>query len=96
VEGKGKNIAIEWRWAHARADRFPEFAADLMRLTAAVIVATRNPAAAAAQRATKTIPIVMVVVTDPVRLGFVASLAQPATARGLVNRAPGIGYLQET
>src|SRR5262245_50441367 len=73
----GKNIAIEWRWAHARAERFPELAAELVQLKVGVIVAANNPAVAAAQTATKTIPIVMVIATDPVRLGFVASLARP-------------------
>lgn len=53
----GKNITIEWRWAHTRAERFPELAADLVRLKVDVIVATNNPAAAAAHKATRTIPI---------------------------------------
>ena len=75
---EGKNIAIEWRWAQTRAERFPELAAELVRLKVEVIIATNNPAVVAAQEATKTIPIVMVIVTDPVRLGFVASLARPA------------------
>jgi putative ABC transport system substrate-binding protein len=66
---EGKNIAIEWRRAHARAERFPELAADLVRLKVVVIVAANNPAVAAAQRATTTIPIVMILATDPVRLG---------------------------
>jgi putative ABC transport system substrate-binding protein len=78
----GKNIAIEWRWAHGGAERFPELAAELVRLKVEVIVAASNPAVAAAQKATKTIPIVMVFPTDPVGLGFVASLARPeATSR---------------
>jgi putative ABC transport system substrate-binding protein len=88
---EGKNIAIEWRWADARAERFPELAAELVRLKVEVIVATNNPAVAAAQKATKTIPIVMVLVTDPVGLGFVASLAQPAgNITGLTLQAPEI------
>jgi putative tryptophan/tyrosine transport system substrate-binding protein len=85
---EGKNIAIEWRW-DARAERFPELAAELVRLKVDVIVATNNPAVAAAQKATKTIPIVMVIVTDPVRLGFVDSLARPAgNITGLTIQAP--------
>jgi putative ABC transport system substrate-binding protein len=88
---EGKNIAIEWRWAHARAERFPDLAAELVRRQVDVIVATNNPAVAAAQAATKTIPIVMVVVTDPVRLGFVASLARPGgNITGLTIQAPDI------
>lgn len=86
---EGKNIAIEWRWAHARGERFPELAAELVRLNIQVIVATNNPAVAAAQQATQTIPIVMVIVTDPVRLGFVASLARPGgNITGLTIQAP--------
>jgi putative tryptophan/tyrosine transport system substrate-binding protein len=73
----GKNIDVEWRWSHGRAELFPELAAELVRLKVDVIVATNNPAVAAAKKATKTIPIVMVIATDPVRLGFVASLARP-------------------
>ena len=86
---EGKNIAIEWRRVYARAERFPELAAELVRLKVDVIVATNNPAVAAAQKATKTIPIVMVLVTDPVRLGFVASLARPAgNITGLTIQSP--------
>jgi len=60
-----------------------------VRLKVDVIVATNNPAVAAAQKATKTIPIVMVIVTDPVRLGFVASLARPSgNITGLSIQAP--------
>ena len=86
---EGKNIVIEWRWAHASAERFPELATELVRLKAEVIVAANNPAVAAAQDATKTIPIVMVIVTDPVRLGFVTSLARPAgNITGLTIQSP--------
>jgi ABC-type uncharacterized transport system substrate-binding protein len=74
---EGKNIVIEWRGTQARSERLPELAADLVRLKVEVIVATNNPAVAAAQKATMTIPIVMVLATDPVRLGFVTSLARP-------------------
>jgi putative ABC transport system substrate-binding protein len=86
---EGKNIAIEWRRAHARAERFPELAAELVRLDVEVIVAANNPAVAAAQKATTTIPIVMVLATDPVRLGFVTSLARPAgNITGLTMQTP--------
>jgi ABC-type uncharacterized transport system substrate-binding protein len=88
---EGKNLAIEWRGTQARAERFPELAADLVRLKVEVIVATNNPAVAAAQKATTTIPIVMVLATDPVRLGFVASLARPAgNITGLTMQTPDI------
>ena len=86
---EGKNIAIEWRWGHARAERFPELAAELVALKVEVIVATNNPAVAAAQKATTTIPIVMVIATDPVRLGFVTSLARPSgNITGLTIQTP--------
>jgi putative ABC transport system substrate-binding protein len=86
---EGKNIAIEWRGADGRSEQFPEVAAELVRLKVDVIVATNNPAVAAAQRATTTIPIVMVIATDPVRLGFVTSLARPAAnITGLTIQTP--------
>ena len=74
---EGKNIVSEWRWAGANVTRFPELAAELVRLNVDVIVADNNPAIAATQKATKLIPIVMAVATDPVGLGFVSSLARP-------------------
>ena len=86
---EGRNIAIEWRWAGESAERFPELAAELVRLKVEVIVATNNPAVAAAQKATTTIPVVMVLATDPVRLGFVASLARPGgNITGLTIQTP--------
>ena len=74
---EGQNLVIEWRPSLGRAERFPELAADLARLKVDVIVASDNPAIAAARQATSTIPIVMVTATDPVGTGFVASLARP-------------------
>ena len=74
---EGQNIVIEWRAARGRAERFPELAAELARLKVDVIVAGDNPAIAAAQKATKTIPIVMVLAQDPVASGFARSLARP-------------------
>ena len=72
----GKNVVIEYRWAEGRPERFAEMAADLVRNRADVIVASSQGPALAASRATKTIPIVMVNVTDPVGMGLVASLAR--------------------
>src|SRR5215510_10316795 len=74
---EGQNIAFEWRLSGGRAERFPDLAADLVRLKVDVIVASDNPAIAAAQKATKTIPIVMVGSMDPVTSGFAESLARP-------------------
>ena len=67
---EGQNMAFEWRISGGKAERFPELAAELARLKVDVIVATDNPAIAAAQKATKAIPIVMVVSMDPVTSGF--------------------------
>lgn len=74
---EGQNVASEYRWAEGRDERLPALAADLVRLKMDVIVAGNNSAAQAAQRATRTIPIVMAIVTDPVGLGLVASLSRP-------------------
>jgi putative ABC transport system substrate-binding protein len=74
---EGQNIVIEWRWARGDVRRFPDLAADLVRLKVDIIVATVNHAIQAARVASETIPIVMVVPSDPVGLGFVDSLARP-------------------
>jgi len=74
---EGKNIIIEPRFAEGKFDRFPRFAAELVRLKVDVIVTLSSPAARAAKKATTTIPIVMLAGGDPVRRGLVASLARP-------------------
>jgi putative ABC transport system substrate-binding protein len=73
----GRNVGIEYRWAEGRQDRYPELAAELVRLQPDVIVTWGTPAATAAKRATQTIPIVMAAAADPVGSGLVASLARP-------------------
>jgi putative ABC transport system substrate-binding protein len=74
---EGQNIAMEYRFADGRPERLPGLAAELARLKVAIIV-TPNPAGAqAAKQATRTIPIVMLAVVDPVGSGLVASLARP-------------------
>jgi putative ABC transport system substrate-binding protein len=74
---EGQNIAIEWRSSQGKIERFPDFAAEMVRLKVDVIVAGSSSAIQAARQATRMIPIVMVFSPDPVGLGLVASLARP-------------------
>src|SRR5437899_1007873 len=65
---EGRNVAIEWRYADGRAERFQELADELVQLRVDIIVAANQPGVHAAQKATTTIPIVMVLLAqDPVR-----------------------------
>ena len=73
---EGQNIAIEWRHSEGRVERLPAVATELVRLKVDVIVTGGTPALLAAKDATNTIPIV-ICLGDPVREGFVASLARP-------------------
>jgi len=89
---QGKNIAIEYRYAEGKIDRLPGMARELVRLKVDVIVVDGATATRAAKDATKVIPIVMSNSSDPVVLGFVASLARPGgNITGLTNLAPEIG-----
>ena len=74
---EGKHFVMEWRFAEGNYERFPDLAAELVRLKVDVIVLSAGLAAPAAKRATATIPIVIGTATDPVRSGFVASLSRP-------------------
>ena len=73
----GQNIAFEYRSGEGQPDRLATAANDLARLPVDVVVTAGSAATRAAQQATATIPIVMLSVGDPVRAGFVASLARP-------------------
>jgi len=74
---EGRNVVIEYRDAEGKLERFPALAAELVALKVDVIVAPTTPATVAAKQATKTIPIVFAVVSDPVTSGLVTSLARP-------------------
>jgi putative tryptophan/tyrosine transport system substrate-binding protein len=74
---EGSNVQYEWRFTEGRTERLAEQVGDLVRLKVDLIVAASTPVARAAQKATSTIPIVMVAVGDPVGSGLVASLARP-------------------
>src|SRR5204863_2184159 len=70
-------VAIEYRWAEGRTERYTEFADEFVRLKVDVIVTYGTAAVAAVKRATTTIPIVFAGAGDPVGAGLVASLARP-------------------
>src|SRR4249919_2371691 len=74
---EGQNIFLEERWAEGRFDRLPSLAAELVRLKVDILVTASTPAAQAVQQATKSIPIVLTNVSDPVESGLVSSLARP-------------------
>jgi putative ABC transport system substrate-binding protein len=74
---ENQNITIEFRSAESTVDRLAQAARELVSLPVDVIVVGGSPAARAARQATSTIPIVMIGVGDPVRAGFVVSLARP-------------------
>jgi len=75
---EGRNLIIEARYSEGRSERFPGFAADLVRLGVQVIAAWSPAGVAAAKKATDTIPIVGIAMgSDPVGLGWIASLARP-------------------
>jgi putative tryptophan/tyrosine transport system substrate-binding protein len=73
---EGRTVAIEYRWAEGRSERFAEIAFEFVQLKVDVIV-TSGGAVLAVKQSTSVIPIVFALATDPVGLGFVASLARP-------------------
>jgi putative tryptophan/tyrosine transport system substrate-binding protein len=83
----GRNLAIEYRWAEGRNERYAENAAELVRLKVDVIVTSATPPTVAAKQATALIPIVFAAVTDPVGVGLVATLSRPGgNVTGLANQ----------
>jgi putative ABC transport system substrate-binding protein len=88
----GRNLAIEYRWSMGDFDPMRAAAADLVRAAPDVILATGGPVLGLLQKATSTIPIVFIIVSEPVALGFVASLARPGgNITGFTNLEPTIG-----
>src|SRR5262245_26569472 len=72
---QGRNIWIVHRWAGDRPDRLPTYAVELAGMALDVIVAAGLPSLAELHRAIRSIPIVFVLVSEPVKLGFVVSIA---------------------
>ena len=88
----GRNLQIDNRWGSANVERIKQFAKELVSLKPDVILAGSTPVTAALQRETVGIPIVFVVVSDPVGDGFVASLARPGgNITGFINFEHSMG-----
>ena len=84
---EGRNVAIEYRWAEGRNDRFADLSAEIVRRKVDVIVTQGTPAVLAAKQATTVIPIIFPIAGDPVANGLVASLARPGgNVTGLTNQ----------
>ncbi len=88
---EGKNVVLEIRFGESKRDRVANLAAELVRLKVDIIVAGGNLAIRAAKKATRVIPIVMRTGTDPVRRGFVDSLAHPGgNITGMISLNSGL------
>jgi putative ABC transport system substrate-binding protein len=88
---EGQTITIDYLSADGHGERFPALAVECLRLKADIIVVTTTPAAQAAKNATRTIPIVMHMLGDPVATGLVASLARPGeNVTGVTIMASGL------
>jgi putative tryptophan/tyrosine transport system substrate-binding protein len=89
---EGHNLRLEFRFGAGNVDQIGTFARELVASQPDVILAVSTPAAAALHRATPTIPVIFVVVSDPVGEGFVASLAHPGgNMTGFLHSENGIG-----
>ena len=89
---EGHNLKLEIRWSAANVDQIRTFARELVASQPDVILAASTPVTAALHRETQTIPVVFVVVSDPVGDGFVASLAHPGgNITGFLHSESGIG-----
>jgi putative ABC transport system substrate-binding protein len=89
---EGSNIRIELRWSAADPDRMKTFAKELVDIRPDAIFSQTTPAISALARETRTIPIVFVLVSDPIGSGFAASLAHPrGNITGFMGNDPAIG-----
>jgi putative ABC transport system substrate-binding protein len=90
---EGQTVHIDWRFDEGRPERLPDLAAELVRLTPDVLVAgASTPPAVAAKRATGTIPIVFMGVSDPIGSGLIAAFAHPeGNATGTSNISAEVG-----
>src|SRR5262245_5851020 len=73
----GHNVLIDWRWAGGSVERMQLFAKELVRLRPNAILANTTPVIAALQKETRTLPVIFVVVSDPIAAGCATSLARP-------------------
>ena len=88
---EGQNIAIEWRWGRGSTERFSDFAAEMPGLDVDLVVAANDVAGRAVQRVTRTIPIVIVLIGDPVGGGFANSLSRPGgNVTGMTTQGPDV------
>jgi putative tryptophan/tyrosine transport system substrate-binding protein len=99
---EGQNLTIEYRWAEGQYERLPDLAADLAQLPLDAIFAVNTPTALAMQRTGTTRPVVFAIVSEPVEIGLVESLARPGrnfTGLTTINRelmAKRLEVLKET
>ncbi|MET0165331.1 MAG: ABC transporter substrate-binding protein [Vicinamibacterales bacterium] len=87
----GRNVAMDWRWAEGRSDRWPALASELVLLKVDIIVASGTQPTRAVKDVTSTIPIVMSLSAYPDKIGLVESLARPGgNVTGLSNVSPDL------
>ena len=88
---EGETVAFEWKWGEDRTERLPQLAEELVRLDVDAIVTGGTTAAKALKNATRTVPIVMAIIGDPVAVGLAQSLARPGgNATGFSILAPDL------